>query len=498
VGYQWASNTQDRALSKISYGGNQGNGNQGANVSPLLGGLTSPADPSPAPFGTPANWNGQLSFTYNAIHQLTQYQQNADQHNYRYDASGRLIEDRRNSGQVQGSYGYDQASNLQLLNDASGSSTFSHDADNIIVSQGGDHAQDWLTDEAGNTLEDASNRYGWDSASQLANVLNKRSGGYTQFERDALGRMIGSDDGSRSSTQKAYLWCDGYTPCARLNASGQIDALYYSQGEVAAAAPYNRYYARDQIGSIRAVMEANGRVIGRQDYSPYGSVIARSGITPSVGYAGMWQHTDSGLNLTWFRAYQPQAGRWVSRDPIEESGGINAYRYVKNRPQMAVDPSGLLSLSMYETWEDVSKFPSGAPSNAGGYTQGHIKNVNCDCISSSCGWQLSNCSGNLHVEVMISSRVWWKEDRFVRNAEGQHVADFQSNLEKIKRAGEQIENSLRGENFQSQSACELSAANDVTAGLQAATNSVALQSRSTYDDSGRHRWDFYYWFFPMP
>jgi YD repeat-containing protein len=58
---------------------------------------------SPAPFGTPANWGGQLCFTYNVIHQLTQYQQNADQHNYRYDASGRLIEDRRNSGQVQGS-----------------------------------------------------------------------------------------------------------------------------------------------------------------------------------------------------------------------------------------------------------------------------------------------------------------------------------------------------------------------------------------------------------
>ena len=169
-------------------------------------------------------------------------------------------------------------------------------------------------------------------------MKNKYSGLRTDFERDAQGRLIGSV----SATERhAYLWCDEYTPCARVNAHGQIDALYYGQGEVSAAAPYHRYYARDHLGSVRAMADAQGEVIGRQDYSAYGSVVAQSGLMPSVGYAGMWQHHDSGINLTWYRGYQPAAGRWLSRDPIEEEGGLNLYGYVGGDPVNWIDFLGL-------------------------------------------------------------------------------------------------------------------------------------------------------------
>jgi hypothetical protein len=36
------------------------------------------------------------------------------------------------------------------------------------------------------------------------------------------------------------------------------------------------------------------------------------------GFAGLFNHTASGLNLTLCRAYDPGAGRWPSRDPIGE------------------------------------------------------------------------------------------------------------------------------------------------------------------------------------
>ena len=44
--------------------------------------------------------------------------------------------------------------------------------------------------------------------------------------------------------------------------------------------------------------------------------------------------------LTWYRAYDPDTGRWLSRDPIEEDGGINLYEYVKNEPLQNSDPLG--------------------------------------------------------------------------------------------------------------------------------------------------------------
>ncbi len=42
-------------------------------------------------------------------------------------------------------------------------------------------------------------------------------------------------------------------------------------------------------------------------------------------------------------AYEPASGRpeWLSRDPIEEGGGINLYGYVGNNPLNAIDPLGL-------------------------------------------------------------------------------------------------------------------------------------------------------------
>ena len=89
------------------------------------------------------------------------------------------------------------------------------------------------------------------------------------------------------------------------------------------------------------MVDAQGEVIGHQDYSAYGSAVAQSGLMPSVGYAGMWQHHDSGINLTWYRGYQPAAGRWLSRDPIEEEGGLNVFSYVLGNPMKWKDPVGL-------------------------------------------------------------------------------------------------------------------------------------------------------------
>lgn len=45
--------------------------------------------------------------------------------------------------------------------------------------------------------------------------------------------------------------------------------------------------------------------------------------------------------LTHYRAYDADFGRWLSRDPIEESDGPNLYSYVWNNPTNWVDSFGL-------------------------------------------------------------------------------------------------------------------------------------------------------------
>jgi RHS repeat-associated protein len=62
---------------------------------------------------------------------------------------------------------------------------------------------------------------------------------------------------------------------------------------------------------------------------------------PDFALTGHYYHARSGLYLTMYRAYNPSLGRWLSRDPIGESSGVNLYAYVLNNPTNWTDFSGL-------------------------------------------------------------------------------------------------------------------------------------------------------------
>ena len=61
------------------------------------------------------------------------------------------------------------------------------------------------------------------------------------------------------------------------------------------------------------------------------------------GYAFTGREWDAETGLNYYRAryYDPQAGRFISTDPIGLSGGINLYAYVGDDPVNATDPLGL-------------------------------------------------------------------------------------------------------------------------------------------------------------
>ncbi len=45
--------------------------------------------------------------------------------------------------------------------------------------------------------------------------------------------------------------------------------------------------------------------------------------------------------ISGYRFYNPELGRWVNRDPIEERGGLNVYGFVGNGPTVYIDMIGL-------------------------------------------------------------------------------------------------------------------------------------------------------------
>ena len=85
------------------------------------------------------------------------------------------------------------------------------------------------------------------------------------------------------------------------------------------------------------------------EYAPFGAVTRTAKATGSkvdlIG-ANPWRFSsefhDSELDLVYYnyRHYSPALGRWLSRDPIEERGGLNLYAFVGNVPTSFVDNQG--------------------------------------------------------------------------------------------------------------------------------------------------------------
>jgi RHS repeat-associated protein len=69
------------------------------------------------------------------------------------------------------------------------------------------------------------------------------------------------------------------------------------------------------------VTDANGNLVTEYDYDLWGNRTRIQGAQDfNLGFTGHWVIKD--LVLAPLRTYNPYSGRWISRDPLGESGGV--------------------------------------------------------------------------------------------------------------------------------------------------------------------------------
>ena len=203
-------------------------------------------------------------------------------------------------------------------------------------------------DAEGNLLADGRRTYEWDAENRLV-AVNYGGGKRVEWTYDAYSRRVKQEDitaGGVHSTRD-LIWEGLNLIESRASQGGTAGEVrkYYGNGEerVVSGVTTRLSYTTDHLGSIREMVDGTGVVRARYDYDPYGNRTKVSGTLDSdFGYTGHYTHEASGIVLAPYRGYDPTTGRWLSRDPIEEEGGINLYGYVGNGPTQGTDPSGLI------------------------------------------------------------------------------------------------------------------------------------------------------------
>jgi RHS repeat-associated protein len=166
------------------------------------------------------------------------------------------------------------------------------------------------------------------------------------------GNQVAADLDGSGNVLRTYAWGPGI--------DNLLSLTVWSGGS--GSTPTATYYPlKDHQNSVVALVDALGNVVESYRYDAYGrtTIFDSTGTEianhqSAVGNRYLWQgrEYDSATGLYYFRArwYIPGiedssgrslgVGRWLSKDPIGISGGLNLYVFCGNNPINFTDPFG--------------------------------------------------------------------------------------------------------------------------------------------------------------
>ena len=101
----------------------------------------------------------------------------------------------------------------------------------------------------------------------------------------------------------------------------------------------------DGTGNVTSLTKAaTGTIAASYEYDPFGITVKTQGeyvANNPYRFSTKYEDSETGLLYYGYRYYQPQTGRWLSRDPLEELGGTNVYAFLDNDAINQIDLFGL-------------------------------------------------------------------------------------------------------------------------------------------------------------
>lgn len=160
------------------------------------------------------------------------------------------------------------------------------------------------------------------------------------------------ESGGSQTLRSTYCW--GLDISGDRHGAAGVGALLVQSYE--SSTPRDDYlYAYDTLGNVSGIISATtGALAAEYEYNPFGEVLKMAGSFSEANQFrfGTKLQDETGHVNFGLRYLNPALGRWLSRDPISERGGVNLYGFVENAPTHWTDPLGLALYAFDGTGND--------------------------------------------------------------------------------------------------------------------------------------------------
>lgn len=235
--------------------------------------------------------------------------------------------------------------------------------------------EEFTHDADGNLLSDGRWVYTWDAENRLSAIETHpaaAAAGVTrrrlEFVHDGSGRRIAKrifawkdaqwtmvreihflfdgwnllaevDAGAGDTPVRSYLW--GLDLSGSSQGAGGVGGLLSMTDGATGRTYFTAYDGNGNVGGL--VDAADGSLAARYDYAGFGLRVLSEGPYARdnpFGFSTKYTDAETGHLYYGLRSYDPDTGRWLSRDPIEEEGGENVYAFNFNNAVRFVDGGG--------------------------------------------------------------------------------------------------------------------------------------------------------------
>jgi RHS repeat-associated protein len=153
--------------------------------------------------------------------------------------------------------------------------------------------------------------------------------------------------GVSATLQKTRLW--GTDLSGSMQGAGGVGGILSESSPITSnPITFNSSYPTyDGNGNVSEYLDSTGQVIAHYEYDPFGNTVVNTDTSNQFSYRFSTKPIAfaTGLYYYGYRYYDPLTGRWPSRDPMEEQGGVNLYGFVENDGVNRLDYLGQFGLS---------------------------------------------------------------------------------------------------------------------------------------------------------